>query len=199
MSDKQREQPQLMRASWRRHLLNALLLPAALLVVVLEDVIWAGARAVLRRVARLRAVKRLQTEMERLPGWAALPIFAIPEVIAKAGEVWALTLLARGDVVSFALVYGLLRLLSTLLAVFVYMACEGALLRIAWFAALVRWVLAVRDWSLDRLQPLRAYLHAAVGRTPSTAVRRFFSLRRWLERRWRATRSPSGARSEIQN
>jgi hypothetical protein len=111
-------------------------------------------------------------------------MFAIPEGIAKAGEVSALTLLARGHVVSFIIAYGLLRLLSTLVAVFVYMACEAALLRIAWFAALVGWVRAVRDWSLARLQPLPAQLRALFGRTPSAAVmRRFLSLRRWLERR----------------
>jgi hypothetical protein len=62
-------------------------------------------------------------------------------------------------------------------------ACEVALLRIAWFAALVRWVLAVRSWSLARLQPLRALLRAAVGHTRGAAVRRFLALRRWLERR----------------
>jgi hypothetical protein len=66
---------------------------------------------------------------------------------------------------------------------FVYVACEVALLRIAWFAALVRWVLAVRSWSLARLQPLRALLCAAVGHTRGAAVRRFLALRRWLERR----------------
>jgi hypothetical protein len=171
------------RASWGRHLLDALLLPAALVVVVVEDVIWAGAKAVLRRVALLSVVQRLQTEMGRLPGWAALPLFAIPEGIAKAGEVWAVTLLVRGFAASFIVVYALLRLLSTLVAVFVYVACEVALLRIAWFAALVRWVLAVRRWSLARLQPLRTHLRAVVGRAPSAAVRRFLSLRRWLERR----------------
>ena len=173
----------LIRASWGRHLLNALLLPAALVVVVIEDVIWAGAKAVLRRVALLRVVQRLQTEMGRLPGWAALPLFAIPEGIAKVGEVWAVTLLVRGFAASFIVVYALLRLLSTLVAVFVYVACEVALLRIAWFAALVRWVLAVRSWSLARLQPLRALLCAAVGHTRGAAVRRFLALRRWLERR----------------
>ena len=173
----------LIRASWGRHLLNALLLPAALVVVVIEDVIWAGAKAVLRRVALLRVVQRLQTEMGRLPGWAALPLFAIPEGIAKVGEVWAVTLLVRGFAASFIVVYALLRLLSTLVAVFVYVACEVALLRIAWFAALVRWVLAVRSWALARLQPLRTRLRATVGHTRGAAARRFLALRRWLERR----------------
>jgi hypothetical protein len=183
MSDKRWKDYPLIRASWRRHLFDALLLPAALVVVLVEDVIWAGAKAVLRRVALLRVVQRLQTEMGRLPGWAALPLFAIPEGIAKVGEVWAVTLLVRGFAASFIVVYALLRLLSTLVAVFVYVACEVALLRIAWFAALVRWVLAVRSWALARLQPLRTRLRAAVDHTRGAAVRRFLALRRWLERR----------------
>jgi hypothetical protein len=179
----------LIRASWRRHLLNALLLPAALVAVLLEDVIWAGARAVLRWVARLRAVRHLQARMARLPGWAALPLFVIPEGVAKVGEAWAVTLLVRRHVVSAVVVYALVRLASTLLAVFVYMACEPALLRMPWFAASVRWVLAVRDWSLAQLAPLRMRLHAAADEAPGEPVRRFTALRRWLDRRiagWRA-------------
>jgi hypothetical protein len=172
-----------MRSSWRRHLLNALLLPAALVVVLLEDVVWAGARAILRWFARLRAARRLQALMGHLPGWAALPLFAVAEGIAKAGEVWAVALLIRGHAVSAVLVYALVRLVSTLLAVFVYMACEAALMRIAWFAALVRWVVAVRDWSLAKSRPLRARLHAAAQSAPGAAMRRFLSMRRWLNRR----------------
>jgi hypothetical protein len=114
---------------------------------------------------------------------AELCSIAIPEGIAKVGEVWAVTLLVRGFAASFIVVYALLRLLSTLVAVFVYVACEVVLLLIAWFATLVRWVLAVRRWSLARLQPLRARLRAAVGHTPGAAVRRFLALRRCLERR----------------
>jgi hypothetical protein len=188
----------LIRATWRRHLLNALLLPAALLVVLLEDVIWAGARAVLRWFGRLRAVRRLQALMGRLPGWAALPLFAVPEGVAKAGEVWAVTLLVRGHAVSFVFVYAVVRLFSTLLAVFVYMACEATLMRIAWFAALAGWVVAVRDWSLARLQPLRARLHVAAQHAPGTVTRRFTSLRRWLDRRIPGRRVRPVTRDETQ-
>jgi hypothetical protein len=119
----------------------------------------------------------------RLPGWAALPLFAIAESIAKAGEVWAVALVVRGHAISAILVYALVRLFSTLLAVFVYIACEPALLRIAWFAGLVRWVTAVRDWSLARLQPLRDRLHVAAQSAPGAVTRRFIALRRWLDRR----------------
>jgi hypothetical protein len=172
-----------MRSSWRRHLLNALLLPAALVTVLLEDVVWAGARGVLRWLARLRPVRRLQVLMGRLPGSAALPLFAVAEVIAKAGELWAVAILVRGHAVSAILVYALVRLFATLLAVFVYMACEAALMRITWFAALARWILAVRNWSLAMLQPLRERLHSAAPYASGAVRRRFISLRRWVDRR----------------
>jgi hypothetical protein len=172
----------LTRASWRRHLLDALLLPAALVVVVLEDVVWAGARAVLRALVRLPPVRQLHHQMGRLPGWAAVPLFLVPEAGARAGEVWAVALLVRGHTVSFLLVYTLVRLLATLVAVFVYQACETALLRIVWFAALVRWTQASRDWTLAKLRPLRDRLHAAVRLAPGLVARRFTAVRRWLER-----------------
>ena len=173
----------LTRSALRRRLLDALLLPAALVVVVLEDVMWAGARAVLRALVRLPPVRRLHHQMGRLPGWAAVPLFVLPEGMGRAGEVWAVALLLRGHTVSFLVVYGLVRVLATLLAVFVYQACEQALLRIAWFATLVRWALASRDWALAKLRPLRDRMQAAQHLAPGVVARRFASVRRWLDRR----------------
>jgi hypothetical protein len=172
----------LMQTAWRRHLLDALLLPVALVVVVLEDVLWAGARAVLRTLARLPQVRGLQRHMGRLPGWAAVPLVMVPEAIARAGEVWAVALLLHGHKVSFLLVYGLVRLVATLLAVFVYQACQQALLEVAWFAALVRWLLATRDWALEELQPVLDRVYAAGRLAPGVVSRRFTAMRRWLLR-----------------
>ena len=160
------------------------------MVVVLEDVVWAGARAVLRALVRLGPVRNLHQLMGRLPGWAAVPLFILPEAIGRGGEVWAVALLLRGHTVSFLLVYALVRLLATLLAVFVYQACEAALLRIAWFATLVRWTLAIRDWALAELQPLRDRLQSATRIAPGFIKRRFISVRRSLARLidWRGNR-----------
>jgi hypothetical protein len=182
----------LTRASWRRLLLDALLLPAALVVVVFEDVIWAGAAAVLRALGRLPPFRRLHRQMGRLPGWAAVPLFLIPEGAARAGEVWAVALLLRGHVVSFVLVYALVRLLATLLAVLVYQACKPALLEIPWFASLVEWTSGVRDWALCQVQPLRDRV-IAVGRlAPGVIGRRFSAVRRWVERHLGCGRSRGG-------
>ena len=168
--------------SWRNHLLDVLLLPAALVVVLFEDVVWAGARAVLRALVRLSPIRKLHRRMGRLPGWAAVPLFLVPEGGARAGEVWAVALLLHGHTVSFLLVYGLVRLLATLLAVFVYQACKPALLQLAWFATLVRWTSASREWALARLQPLRDRMQNAARATPGVVARRFTAVRRSLER-----------------
>jgi hypothetical protein len=169
---------------WRR-LTAALLLPVALLVVVLEDVVWRGARACLNAFRLLRPVRLLTWQLGRLPGWAALPLFLIPEGIGKAGEFWALWLLVRGHTHSAVAVYVAVRLVAALIAVFVYHACEAALLRIGWFAALVRWIGAVRDWALALTQPLRTRLHRLVRAAPGWLVRVFNVQRRRVETRWR--------------
>ncbi len=182
----------LTRASWRRLLLDALLLPAALVVVVFEDVVWAGAAAVLRALARLPPFRKLHHQMGRLPGWAAVPLFLIPEGAARAGEVWAVALLLRGHTVSFLLVYALVRVFATLLAVLVYQACKPALLQIAWFATLVDWTAAVRDWALSQVQPLRDRV-IAIGRlAPGVVGRRFTAVRRWVARQLGCGRSRDG-------
>jgi hypothetical protein len=178
----------LISRSWRRYLLDALLLPAALVVVVFEDVVWGGARAVLRALERLPPVRGLHRQMGRLPGWAAVPLFLVPEGAARAGEVWAVALLLRGHTVSFLLVYLLVRLFATLLAVFVYQACKEALLRIGWFAMMARWIQAARDWALAKLQPLRDRMSAVSRTAPGLVARRFTAVRRWLERHLRGRR-----------
>jgi hypothetical protein len=172
----------LIRASWRRYLLDALLLPVALVVVVIEDVIWGGARAVLRSLVRLPPVAGLNQWMGHLPGWVAIPLFLVPEAVGRIGEVWAVALLLHGHKLSFLLVYALVRLLATMLAVFVYQACKVALLEVAWFAVLVRWTLISRDWARARLQPMVDRVYAVGRLAPGIVARRFTAMRRWLER-----------------
>jgi hypothetical protein len=138
---------------------DAALLPLALLIVVAEDILWRGLRAVLDRVGRLGAVEALRARLARLPGWAALPLFLIPEAAGRAGEVWAAVLLVHRHPRAAAVVYLFVRLLAAMIAVFIWHACRPALLRLAWFARLVTLTLWVRDWALARTAPLRAWAH----------------------------------------
>jgi hypothetical protein len=167
----------------RRLVLDALLLPVALVVVVLEDVVWAGALALLRALAGLVPIEGLRRALARLPAWAALPLFLVPELGGRAGELWAAVLLARGDVTGAVAVYVLVRLLATLLAVFIYHACEKVLLGLPWFARLVAWVRLARDWAVARVYPLRQRLYGLLRRGEGAASVRFRAIRRRLRRR----------------
>ncbi|HEY0421383.1 MAG TPA: hypothetical protein VGC80_17845 [Acetobacteraceae bacterium] len=159
-------------------LLDMLLLPVALLVVLLEDVVWAGLRALLRRVTAWPPLAALQAWLGTLSGYAALPLFLVPEIFGRVGEIWAVALLVGGHVKSAVLVYGLVRLVATLLAVFIYHACEPALLRIHWFAVAVGWVRWVRDWAMALLAPLRARIHALWPFAPGLLGQRWAAIRR---------------------
>lgn len=167
-----------MRRLLRRLRDDLVLLPLALLLVVVEDVLWRGARAVLRTLNHQPAVQGLRGRIARLPAAAALPLFLVPEAAGRAGEVWAAWLLYRRHVTSAVLVYGLVRLLAALIAVFIWQACAPTLLRLAWFARLAAWVEAVRDWALARTAPLRARALRWLRRGGGGVLRRLAALRR---------------------
>ena len=168
---------------WRRRLLDALLLPLALVVVLAEDVVWAGSHAVLRRLARLAAVQAAEAWLGTLSGYVALPIFLIPELIGRGGELWSIALFVRGHAMSGLIVYASVRLVAALLAVFVYHSCEAALLRIGWFAALVDWVGRVRDWAICKIAPLRDRFVMLGRAAPGATTKRYTAIRRWVEAR----------------
>jgi len=176
--------PSLAAARWRRRLRHLLLLPLALLLVLLEGVIWRGANALLRGLVHLPALAATSRVLSRLSGWAALPLFLLPEAAARVGELWTAVLLIEGHVVSAVLVYVLVRVAATLVAVFIWQACSAALLRLPWFARMVRWVTAARDWALAQTAPLRA----AARRLWSPQAGALVRYARTLRRRWQAGR-----------
>lgn len=173
----------LRRGTWRRALRDAALLPVALLIVLLEEVVWRGAHVLLRRLGALPAVRALSVSLAGLPGWAALPLFLVPEAAGRVGELWAAWLLYNGHPRSAVLAYVIVRLLATLIVVFIWQACAPALLRLRWFARATAWVRAVRDWSLARTAGLRRMLRGA-GRSGGLSWR-LGALRRRLHTRWR--------------
>ena len=172
---------------WLRRLMNLLLLPLALLMVVLEDVVWAGALFVLRAVRTAGPVRRVEVWLGTLSGYAVLPLFLGLEVVGLAGKIWAIGLVARGYPVAGLEAYVVIRLGSTLLAVFVYQACAPALLRIGWFAWLVGWVHVARDWAVGLVRPVltvvRPWLLRVLRRGRGRLALRWFAIRRALRAR----------------
>jgi len=178
------KRPRNWRSRWPVWLMDAVLLPPALLVAIVEDVLWAGARAILRTAARWRPVRLLQMQLARLPPAAVLPLFLIPEAISHLGGLWATVLLVERHVVAAVVVAVLVKGTTTLLAVWIYQTCERTLLRVAWFARVHGAVMRARDWALAQIAPLRArlrlwvvHLRARTRQGSGRLFRRFRALR----------------------
>jgi hypothetical protein len=151
----------------RRRTLDLVLLLPALLLVVAEHVLWAGSRAILRRITGLSAMRAAQLWLARLPAYAAVPLFLVPDLCSHAAGIWATVLLAQGHFVAATVIAVLFKGVATLVLVWIYQACEPTLLRVAWFARLHHGVLAARNWILDRTRPMR---DAALRRLRATVT-----------------------------
>lgn len=162
------------RRTWRVRPLDILLLPVALLIVLIEDVLWDAAKAVLRRAEALAAVQRVRRWLAGLPAAAVLPLFLVPEAISHIAGLAATVLLAQGHVRSAVLLAVLVKGSATLVEVWIYESASATLLAVGWFARLHGAVLAARGWALDKVAPLhRAVLNRLRRSTPlGVAMRR---------------------------
>lgn len=162
-------------------LLDVVLLVPALLLVLGEHVLWQGSRAVLRALAGLPLVKALHLWLGLLPPSLALPLFLIPEVFSHASEFGTAFLLAKGHVAAATLLVVLGKGVATLFLVWIYQACEPALLRVRWFARVHHAVLRARAALLAKFAPVRRLILIRLRRVRrGGAVGRRF--RRWRVR-----------------
>ena len=135
----------------RDRVLDGLLVIPAILVVLGEDYVVRPAAALLDRVHRVPVLQRLHRRLARLPPGAALPLFLIPEAASRAGWLTSAWLLLTGAAWQALIVYTLTKIIAGITALWVYQACEPALLRVAWFArmhaAAGRWRQSLRQSS----------------------------------------------------
>ncbi len=78
---------------------------------------------------------RLRAAIGRLPPALALPLFLVPELCSRGGWAMSAWLLWQGHAGRAMAVYAATKLLAGGSALWIYAACEPALLRIPWFAA----------------------------------------------------------------
>ncbi len=161
--------------------LDLLLLLPAMLLVVGEHVLWQVSRLLLRAAAGQPLIKAVHLWLGLLPPSAALPLFLIPEVFSHASELGTAFLLAKGHLVSATLLVVLGKGVATLILVWIYQACEPALLRVGWFARAHHGVMRLRSLLLAKFEPVRRTLLIRLrrsARAPGAVGQRF--------RRWRA-------------
>lgn len=161
---------------------DALLLPLALLLVLFELTLQTIARA-LRHFGPLR---RLEAAIARLPPWAILPLFLVPEAMSHVGGFYAAYLLAHRKIVAATLVAILVKGVGLAVALWIYQACRPALMTIRWFAWLHGKVAAARRWAMIRIGPALRRVRQALA-----ALR---ALVPWLHRRPEPGAAHSGRR-----
>ncbi len=163
-------------------MLDLLLLVPALLLVLGEHVLWQGSRVVLRAIAGLPLIKSLHIWLGLLPPSVALPLFLVPELFSHASELATAFLLAKGHVVAATMLVVLGKGLATLILVWIYQACEPALLRVRWFVRVHHAILRARAALLAKFAPVRRVVLIRLRRSTRAggAVGRRF--RRWRSR-----------------
>jgi hypothetical protein len=175
-----------------RWLLDVLLIPVAVLLILLEDVLWAGALAVLRALRRHTLVQAAQARLAALPAWVVLPMFVVPEALSHVAGFYVTILLAQGHVAAaMTMIAG--KLVCKLMLVWIYTTCQDTLMGVAWFARFHHWTSAWLAWARERIGPVKERLRAAFARLrwrSSTAGLRLRSrlsaARVWVVRRLRA-------------
>jgi hypothetical protein len=115
-------------------LVDTLLWVPAIIVVAADMLVCRPIHALFDRVWRINRLQRLNRRLATLPPGVALPLFLIPEAASRAGWLASAWLLLNGAAWEALAVYVLTKLLATVAALWVYRACEPALLRVAWFA-----------------------------------------------------------------
>ncbi len=147
--------------------------PAARLLLALSAITLrtqAALRPVVQAVGRFPPLARLHAAIGRLPPGLALPLFLAPELCSRGGWAGSAWLLLSGYPWRAAALYVGTKLLAGGAALWIYAACEPALLRVAWFAALHNALGRMRRFVLT---PVRAWVgwdaaltQASVGEPP---------------------------------
>ena len=148
----------------RDTLKRALLLPFEILVAALllvDEVARPVYRPLIRWVARLKVVARLEAAVRPLPRGVILILLAVPFAVAEPLKILGLFWIGTGRITAGVATLVFAYAASFLLVERVYHAGREKLLTIAWFAAVIGFIVQVRDALLARIRATRLWSAAA--------------------------------------
>src|SRR5262245_3272254 len=168
-------------AFWRlaRPVLRTTLQVLLALLLLLEEWGWRPLADLLGRLAHWRPWAQLETAIARLPPYAALVVFVLPSGLLLPLKFFALTLIAKGQLVTAGLLFAAAKVVATALVARLFMLTKPALMQIAWFA-----------WLYDRFIPWKDALEEYVRSSYVWRVGRLWAarLRRLARAQWRLWR-----------
>jgi hypothetical protein len=137
--------------------LLALLRAVITVFVILDEFLRPLYRPLLRRLAELRVMRRLEETVAALPPPLVLLALAIPFAIAEPLKLFGLLLFARGQFWAGLVVTAFAHLMSFVFVERIYHAGREKLLSYRWFAWIMGQIVRVRDSVLDRVRATAAY------------------------------------------
>ena len=144
--------------------------------VILDEFLRPLYRPLLRRLAELRIMRRLEESVAALPRPLVLVALAIPFVIAEPLKLFGLLLFARGQFWAGLVVTAFAHLMSFVFVERIYHAGRDKLLSYRWFAWIMGQIVRVRDNVLSWVRATAAY---------DLAMRTRDAVRHW----WRTMRA----------
>jgi hypothetical protein len=116
-----------------------------ILYVVLDAIAMPVIRPLLRWVAKLRFVIRLQDIVAVLPPYAILVLLTVPLAFAEPAKIYALVLMGKGHFAAGLVTIAMAYLVSLVIVERIYHAGQAKLKTILWFAKLMDWLTGNRD------------------------------------------------------
>lgn len=115
---------------------DLLMVPVVATVALFQDIIWPALQSAGDRIVAWPPLLPTRRWIGRLPAVVALPLFLVPEAFSRVGTLVSAWLLLYGDGWRALAIYAATKVFAGGTALWIYTACEPALLRIKLFATL---------------------------------------------------------------
>lgn len=136
----------------RNRLLSTVLVPVGVLLMLAEEYLWRGLKALMAQFGRLPLVARVETHIAALsPGWAAV-VFLVPGIVLFPFKLAALWAMANGHLIWGLIVLLMAKLTATALFARLYTLCSPALMTVPWFVRLHGMMTRAKAWAHARLE-----------------------------------------------
>lgn len=113
--------------------------------VVVDSIVFALFRPVVRWLSGLRVVQRLERWIQSLPPYVILVVMVVPFIIAELAKVFAVYWMAEGHFRTGMTIFIGAYIISIFVCERILHAGKAQLLTIPWFAWCYNWVMALRD------------------------------------------------------
>ena len=117
------------------------------LVILFEEWGWEPLQAALGRMARWPPLAWVERQLQRMPPYAALAVFAVPGLTLLPVKLAALALITRGHAVGGLLLIVAAKLIGTAVVARLFTLLQPALMTLVWFArGHARWIVWKTHW-----------------------------------------------------